>query len=58
MPDKQEDRIAALEAKVQELDALVNLTLRLLAVAKPVASLLDRLRCDRVGGSGDSRVAG
>ena len=35
MADTHENRIAALEAKVQELDALVNLALRLLAVEKP-----------------------
>ncbi len=40
--DNQEDRIAALEAKVQELDTLVNLALRLLAVEKPVSALLER----------------
>src|SRR3954471_8477284 len=42
MTDSQADRIAALEAKVQELDVLVNLALRLLAVEKPVSALLDR----------------
>ena len=42
MADNQSDRIAALEAKVQELDALVNLALRLLAVEKPVSALLER----------------
>jgi len=42
MTDSQSDRIAALEAKVQELDVLVNLALRLLAVEKPVSALLDR----------------
>jgi hypothetical protein len=42
MADNQDDRIAALEAKVQELDALVNLALRLLAVEKPVSALLER----------------
>lgn len=42
MTNTQEDRIAALEAKVQELDALVNLTLRPLAVEKPVSALLER----------------
>lgn len=42
MADDHETRIAELEAKVQELDALVNLTLRLLAVEKPVSSLLER----------------
>ena len=42
MADNQEDRIAALEAKVEELDALVNLALRLLAVDKPVSALLER----------------
>jgi hypothetical protein len=42
MSDNQQDRIAALEAKVQELDTLVNLALRLLAVEKPVSALLER----------------
>lgn len=42
MADTQQDRLAALEAKVQELDALVNLALRLLAVEKPVSNLLKR----------------
>jgi len=42
MPDDAEQRIAALEAKVQELDALVNLALKLLAVEKPVSALLER----------------
>ena len=42
MADTQPDRIAALEAKVQELDTLVNLALRLLAVEKPVSALLER----------------
>ena len=37
-----DDRIAALEAKVQELEALVNLALRLIAVEKPVSALLER----------------
>jgi hypothetical protein len=38
----QEQRIAALEAKVAELEALVTLALRLLAVEKPVSALLER----------------
>src|SRR5262245_18929669 len=42
MTDSQQDRISALEAKVQELDTLVNLALRLLAVEKPVSALLER----------------
>jgi hypothetical protein len=42
MPDDAEQRIAALESKVQELDTLVNLALRLLAVEKPVSALLER----------------
>lgn len=42
MADPLEQRIAALESKVQELDTLVNLTLRLLAVEKPVSALLER----------------
>jgi hypothetical protein len=42
MPDDVEQRIAVLEARVQELDALVSLALRLLAVEKPVSALLER----------------
>jgi len=42
MTDNRDDRIAALEAKVQELDALVNLALRLIAVDKPISTLLQR----------------
>src|SRR5262245_56418355 len=42
MADNPQDRIAALEAKVQELDALVNLALRLLALGRPVSTLLER----------------
>jgi hypothetical protein len=42
MTNPLDDRVAALEAKVQELDALVNLALRLLAVEKPVSALLER----------------
>jgi hypothetical protein len=42
MTDSDRDRIAALEAKVLELDTLVNLALRLLAVEKPVSRLLER----------------
>jgi hypothetical protein len=38
----QENRIAALESKVAELEALVTLALRLLAVEKPVSALLER----------------
>jgi hypothetical protein len=42
MADHLSDRVAALEAKVEELDGLVNLALRLLAVEKPVSALLER----------------
>ena len=42
MADDLERRISALEAKVQELDAIANLALRLLAVEKPVSALLER----------------
>ena len=35
-------RMTALEGKVQELETLVNLALRLLAVQRPVATLLER----------------
>src|SRR5262249_16179323 len=42
MGQSQDDRIIALEAKVQELDTLVNLALRLLSIEKPVSALLER----------------
>ena len=42
MTNTDQDRLSALEAKVQELDALVNLALRLLALEKPVSALLER----------------
>ena len=42
MADTQEERIAALEAKVYELDTLVNLALRLLALEKPISAVLER----------------
>ena len=42
MTDNQPDRIAAPAAKVQELDSLVNLALRLLAAEKPVSTRLER----------------
>jgi hypothetical protein len=42
MSDNLQNRMTALEAKVQELDALVNLALRLLALEKPVSTLLER----------------
>ena len=42
MADNHEERIAALEAKVQELDALCNLALRLLALEKPISAVLER----------------
>jgi hypothetical protein len=51
MSDNQETRIAALEAKVQELDALVNLALRLLSVEKPISAVLERYGRNRGGGS-------
>ena len=35
-------RLTALEGKVQELEAMVTLALRLLSVEKPVSALLDR----------------
>ncbi len=40
--EDHEARIAALEAKVQELEALVNISLRLSSAEKPVAALLGR----------------
>jgi hypothetical protein len=42
MTEDHRARIAALEAKVLELDSLVNLALRLLALEKPVSALLQR----------------
>lgn len=42
MASHQEDRIAALEAKVRELDALVSLALRLLSIEKPISAVLNR----------------
>lgn len=42
MSDQQQDRIVALESKVQELETLVHLALRLLAVEKPLSALLSR----------------
>lgn len=35
-------RVSALEAKVQELETLVTLALRLIAVQRPVSALLER----------------
>ncbi|HZR26456.1 MAG TPA: hypothetical protein VFA59_22870 [Vicinamibacterales bacterium] len=37
-----EARVAALEQKLQEVEALANLALRLLAVERPVSALLER----------------
>ena len=42
MADDHESRLAALEAKVHELEALVNVSLRLLAAEKPLSALLAR----------------
>ena len=42
MADSPSDRITVLEAKVAELEALVTLALRLLALEKPVSALLER----------------
>jgi hypothetical protein len=41
MEDLQ-DRVAALEARLQELDALINLVFRLMSLAKPVSSVLEQ----------------
>jgi len=46
--DSPEDRIAALEAKVHELEAMVNLALRLLAVDRPLSALLARYGASEV----------
>ncbi len=37
-----EARVAALEAKVQELEAMLTLALRLLSVERPISALLER----------------
>jgi len=42
MTNDQDQRIESLESKIQELETLVNLALRLLAVEKPVSALLER----------------
>lgn len=42
MTEDHETRIAALEAKVQELEALVNISLRLSSAEKPLSALLAR----------------
>src|SRR5262249_34994730 len=42
MADQTDERFRALEAKVAELEALINLALRLLALEKPVSRLLER----------------
>lgn len=42
-----EERVAALEAKLQEVDAIANLALRLLAIDKPVSILLQRFGADQ-----------
>jgi hypothetical protein len=42
MADDLERRVAALEARVQELDAMATLALRLLAIEKPVSALLEQ----------------
>jgi hypothetical protein len=42
MPDDHEQRIAALEAEVHELKALINVALRLSAADKPLTALLAR----------------
>jgi hypothetical protein len=42
MADDSHDRIAALESKVHELEALVSLALRLMSIERPLSSLLRR----------------
>jgi hypothetical protein len=42
MPDDHEKRMAALEAEVHELKALINVALRLSAADKPLSALLAR----------------
>jgi hypothetical protein len=41
-PTTDDARVTALEQKVQELETLVNLALRLLAMERPVSTLLQR----------------
>lgn len=42
MSEDVQVRLAAVEARLQEVEALANLALRLLAVEKPVSALLQR----------------
>ena len=42
MADHPDERITSLEAKVAELETLVTLALRLLALERPVSALLER----------------
>lgn len=42
MADDHERRLQTVEAKLQEMEALVNLALRLLAVERPLSALLAR----------------
>lgn len=42
MADDLQQRVVTLESKVQELETLVDLALRLLAAEKPVSALLER----------------
>jgi hypothetical protein len=50
MAGSLEERVAVLEAKLQEFEALVNLALRLLAVEKPVSAVLERYGATEVEG--------
>jgi hypothetical protein len=47
MGDDVEARLAAIEARLQEVEALATLALRLLAVDEPVATLLRRFGADQ-----------
>ena len=42
MADDVDRRLTALESRIQEVEALANLALRLLAVEKPVSAVLER----------------
>jgi hypothetical protein len=48
MTASSDDRIAAVEAKLHELETLVNLALRLLALERPLSALLARYGASEV----------
>lgn len=48
MTGSSDERLAAVEAKLQELETLVNLALRLLAMERPLSALLARYGASEV----------